>query len=65
MEEKLSILRITSKNALGWLKLIRDIIDDELIIYKIDKYLGRTDIVRRQKELDNIFGGDNGRHSDV
>lgn len=52
-------LQINSKNILGWLSLaiaIADMDDDDR--YKLERYLKRTDIYRRQKEIDEIFGGD-------
>ena len=50
---------INSKNIIGWLKLIYEVcpLDDE---YRecIDKFIRRTDLVRRKKELEDIFGGE-------
>ena len=52
-------MAVTSKNILGWLRLAIEVLDLEPWVKKeIKKYINRTDIVRRQKELDNIFGGD-------
>lgn len=52
-------LIVNSKNILGWLQLIADIFpleeeEREMII----NYIKRTDEVRRQKEIDEIFGGE-------
>lgn len=52
-------LQINNKNILGWLSLaiaIADIDDDTK--NKIERYLKRTDKARRQREIDEIFGGD-------
>ena len=50
---------INSKNILGWLRLFRDILDlSDKQKESLDKFLKRTDVVRRQKEIDEIFGGD-------
>lgn len=51
-------LKINSKNILGWLRLILDVYDLEPWVRdKIKSYINRTDYVRRQKEIDDIFGG--------
>ena len=52
-------LIVNSKNILGWLQLIADVFpleeeEREMII----NYIKRTDEVRRQKEIDEIFGGE-------
>lgn len=50
---------INSKNILGWLRLFRDILDlSDKQKESLDKFLKRTDVVRRQKEIDEIFGGE-------
>lgn len=52
-------MAVTSKNILGWLRLAVEVLDlDPWVKKEIKKYINRTDIVRRQKELDNIFGGE-------
>lgn len=52
-------MAVTSKNVLGWLRLAVEVLDlDPWVKKEIKKYINRTDIVRRQKELDNIFGGE-------
>lgn len=49
---------INSRNILGWLRLFRDILDlSDKQKESLDKFLKRTDVVRRQKEIDEIFGG--------
>lgn len=51
-------LKINSKNILGWLRLICDVFDlDPVVEKKIRDYINRTDYYRRQKEIDDIFGG--------
>ena len=54
-------MKLNSKNIIGWLRLILalDILDEENA-KAITKYISRTDTIRRQKELDKIFGGENG-----
>ena len=52
-------MKINSKNIINWLQLLLAIgyiekEDREDIL----KYIKRTDRVRRQKELDKIFGGE-------
>lgn len=50
---------INSRNILGWLRLFRDILDlSDKQKESLDKFLKRTDVVRRQKEIDEIFGGE-------
>lgn len=52
-------MRINSKNFINWLRLALEILDIEKEYRdKIDKYIRRTDWIRRQKELDDIFGGE-------
>lgn len=52
-------LQINNKNILGWLSLAIVIADmDDDTKNKIERYLKRTDTVRRQKEIDEIFGGE-------
>lgn len=52
-------LQINNKNVLGWLSLAIAIADiDDETKNKIERYLKRTDIARRQREIDEIFGGD-------
>ena len=50
---------INANNVINWLQLLLaiDCIDEE---YREDvlRYIKRTDKVRRQKELDKIFGGE-------
>lgn len=51
-------LKINSKNIIGWLRLVLDVYDLEPWVRdKIKAYINRTDYVRRQKEIDDIFGG--------
>lgn len=52
-------LKITSKNVIGWLQLGIDIgyIDGDIKDY-IQRYINRTDIHTRNKELEDIFGGE-------
>lgn len=51
-------IAMNSKNFIGWLRLAIDVLDLEpWMVDKIKKYINRTDVVRRQKELDEIFGG--------
>lgn len=53
------MLEITSRNILGWLRLISDVYpleeEDKVLL---DRYINRTDKVRRKKELEEIFGGE-------
>lgn len=50
---------MNSNNFIGWLQLAIDVLDLEpWMVRKIKKYINRTDIIRRQKELDEIFGGE-------
>ena len=52
-------MEINSKNILGWLRLAADVLPLELWMEKkLRNYLARTDTTRRQKELDDIFGGE-------
>lgn len=52
-------LQINNKNILGWLELAMTIMDiDDETRDKLNRYLKRTDIARRQREIDEIFGGD-------
>lgn len=52
-------MEINSKNIIGWLKLAVVVLDLEPCVKnKIIEYINRTDYVRRQKELDDIFGGE-------
>ena len=50
---------INSKNIIGWLKLIYEVypLNDE-DREAIEKFIKRTDVKRRQKELEDIFGGE-------
>ena len=50
---------INSKNIIGWLQLGIDIgyIDGDMKEY-IQRYIKRTDISTRRKELEDIFGGE-------
>lgn len=52
-------LTINSKNIIGWLQLGIDIgyIDGDIKDY-IQRYIKRTDICTRNKELEDIFGGE-------
>lgn len=52
-------MKINSKNVINWLRLLLAIdgIDKE-DREDVLKYIKRTDKRRRQKELDNIFGGE-------
>lgn len=52
-------MKINSKNVINWLRLLLDL--DIIAKEEVDdivKYINRTDKVRRQKELDSIFGGE-------
>lgn len=50
-------LEFNSKNFVGWIELFRDIGDfPPWLNEKLDAYIKRTDIVRRRKELEDIFG---------
>lgn len=50
---------MNSKNFVGWLRLAVDVFDlPEWQVKKIKQFINRTDEVRRQKELDGIFGGE-------
>ena len=52
-------MKINSKNVINWLRLLLDAggIDKE-DREDVLKYIKRTDKIRRQKELDKIFGGE-------
>lgn len=52
-------MKINSKNVINWLQLLLDVgcIDKE-DREDVLRYIKRTDKVRRQKELDKIFGGE-------
>lgn len=50
---------INNKNILGWLNLILDVYElDDNTRNKLKRYLNRNDKIRRQKEIDNMFGGE-------
>lgn len=52
-------LLVNSKNIIGWLRLAVEVIDlPKWQIAKIKSFINRTDVIRRQKELDEIFGGE-------
>ena len=52
-------LTINNKNILGWLNLILDVYQlDDITRDKLVKYLKRNDINKRQKEIDDMFGGE-------
>ena len=52
-------MRVTKKNILNWLRLAYDVLWLEPWIAKsLKEYIDRTDTVRRSKELDEIFGGE-------
>lgn len=50
-------LDFNSKNFVGWIRLFLDL---DLFDYKLKdkmiKYVSRTDVVRRRKELEDVFG---------
>ena len=48
---------INSNNIIGWLKLIHEVypLNDE-DREALEKFIKRTDVVRRKKELEQIFG---------
>ena len=49
---------VNSNTFINWLRLAIEVLDLEpWMVDKIKKYINRTDVVRRQKELDKIFGG--------
>ena len=49
-------LQITSKNILGWINLALHILDvEEEERKKVEAYLKRRDIARRQKEIDECW----------
>ena len=49
-------LQITSKNILGWINLALHILDvEEEERKKVEAFLKRRDIVRRQKEIDECW----------
>ena len=49
-------LRITSKNVLGWINLALHIFDiEEEDRKKVEAFLKRRDIARRQKEIDECW----------
>jgi len=51
-------LEINSKNVLNWLKLILAIYPlEDSDRTALEKYINRTDVVRRRKELEGIFDG--------
>lgn len=48
---------INSNNIIGWLKLIYEVYPlDEEDKEVLNKFIRRTDVVRRKKELEEIFG---------
>lgn len=50
---------INKNNLIGWLELTNKVVDlPHRISSKIDKYIKRTDIVRRRKEIEDIIGDD-------
>lgn len=50
---------INSKNIIGWLNLILNVYKlDDISKDKLTKYLKRNDIYKRQKEIDDMFGGE-------
>jgi hypothetical protein len=50
---------INNKNIIGWLNLILDVYQlDDITKDKLIKYLKRNDISKRQKEIDDMFGGE-------
>lgn len=50
---------VTKKNILNWLRLAYDVLWLEpWMANKLKEYIDRTDTVRRSKELDKIFGGE-------
>lgn len=50
---------VNSRNLIGWLRLALDVLElPEWQVKKIRDYINRTDTIRRQKELNDIFGGD-------
>lgn len=50
---------INNKNILGWLNLILDVYElDDNTRNKLKHYLNRNDKIRRQKEIDDMFGGE-------
>lgn len=52
-------MRVTKKNILNWLRLAYDVLWLEPWVAKsLKEYIDRTDAVRRSKELDEIFGGE-------
>lgn len=52
-------LLVNSKNIIGWLRLAVEVVDlPKWQIAKIKSFINRTDVIRRQKELDEIFGGE-------
>lgn len=52
-------MRVTKKNILNWLGLAYDVLWLEpWMANKLKEYIDRTDTVRRSKELDEIFGGE-------
>lgn len=52
-------LIINNKNILGWLNLILDVYElDDNTRNKLKRYLNRNDKIRRQKEIDDMFGGE-------
>lgn len=49
-------LQITSKNILGWINLALHILDvEEEERKKVEAFLRRRDIARRQKEIDECW----------
>ena len=52
-------LTINSKNIIGWLRLLISLgISPKEDVVAIKNYLARTDTARRQKELEDVFGGE-------
>ena len=50
---------VNSRNLIGWLRLALDVLElPEWQVKKIRDYINRTDTIRRQKELNDIFGGE-------
>lgn len=52
-------LVINNKNLINWLELCIDVVElNPWVKRKIRRYINRTDTIRRQKEIDSIFGGE-------
>lgn len=50
-------LQINSKNIIGWLKLLLVILDlDDELRFKAEAFINRKDKVRRQNEIDKLWG---------